>query len=746
MSSSAAELPPTLVAAVRSGFDAFVQLQRVRFSSCNDDLARSLAGGFGSCGPAAAAGTVNSSSSNNNNNRGTPAFPQALSEWSDLLLSRLKSVGDVAVVDPTAEVVWELVSVVVAILENGGDDGVNASGPYLEWYRGRFVSLDAIDGLRSSLEAVPPQAPLSPAAAEDLFEGILGPYLISIQRAFLAGLFPAAAALISSLVDYLRAGVVDPFDAEEESTLADVIRLFLETPLDSTSHREWVDTANLLVVDCKRVLTPATPASDLITQAAQQLKSLCLDLLLMLSGDAALILETCHLLELDVMDYVAAVCAVCKPYMTLCQLHRLYQSAWESWEGPVKGPWYVGVIERILASRCMADIACAMELVGQAVRRNAYLPASPNEDSNVVSSPLVTSTETAEEVVSEAASTTEVPVDSKQLRRFALLFMAAHVADICAPPLGAPVDQMHVTFIRNGLVEDFVAQFRHHPLLWRTAAMYVVYSPLMNPAVLYDIVTARAASAVGDRYTFLTLHTFIGSAWEETSGVQVALRRLLRDKYATSETLNKWIASVDYYRRKAVEVLHAKIIEERIECGDTAPAVWLAVECQQSKPVQIRFEHILRSPEALDSEEVYRVGQAVNNNFISVDTSASLRTLQVLRVCAAVSEYRRAVGSLQGLDRQVGAVPAADTVQWVLHAAERALRCLVPFRPHPDTVFALVTQTADVALRFPAGQHPSRVVPLLSHALEMVLAFHSSDRAKRAAHAAAIREKIMRLV
>ncbi|ESL10038.1 hypothetical protein TRSC58_02234 [Trypanosoma rangeli SC58] len=744
MSSAAAELPPTLVAAVRSGFDAFVQLQRVRFSKCNEDLAKSLAGGFGISGPAATTAAV-ITVNNNNNNRSMAAFPQTLSEWSDLLLSRLKAIEDVAVVDPTAEVVWELVSVVLAILENGGDDGVNASGPYLAWYRSRFVSVDAIYRLQSTLDEVPPQAELSPEEEEDLFEGLLGPYMISIQRAFLAGLFPAAAALISSLVDYLRARVVDPFNAEEESTLADVIRLFLETPKSNTEHREWMDAANLLVVDCKRILMPSAEASNLILQAAQQLKSLCLDLLLMVSGDAALILETCHLLELDVVDYVAAVCAVCKPHMTLRQLHHLYQNSWESWKGAVEGPWYVGVIERIVASRCMADVACAMDLVGEAVRCNAYLPTSPIENSNISSSPLVNSLEAADEA-SGVGTTTEVTVDPKLLRRFALLFMAAHVADICAPPFGAPVDQIHVTFIRNRLVEDFVAEFRHHPLLWRTAAMYVVYSPLMNPAILYGIVTERAASAVSDRYTFLTLHTFICSAWEESSDFQVALRRLLHDKYVLSETLNKWIASIDYYRRKAVEVLHENIIEERMACGDTAPAVWLAVECQQSKPLQIRFEHILRSPEALESEEVYRVGQAVNNNFISVDTSSSLRMLQVLRVCAAMSEYRRAIGSLQVLDKQIDSVPDTDTVCWVLRTAERALRCIVPFRAHPVTVLTLVTQTADVALRLPAGQQPSRFVPLLSHALEMVLTYHSADRPKHTAHAAVIREKIMQLL
>ncbi|RNC50031.1 hypothetical protein TcCL_NonESM00358 [Trypanosoma cruzi] len=756
MRSTASEFPPTLVAAVRSGFDAFVQLQRVRLGKCTDELPRSLAEGFGSCEPVAtpapitntaataAVCTVNGSH-NHHNDKSTTAFPQTLCGWSDLLLSRLKAINDVSVVDPTAEVVWELVSVVIAILENGGDDGVIASGPYLEWYRSRFVSMDAIYGLRSTLNAVPPRATLSSAAEEDLFEGLLGPYMISIQRAFLAGLFPVAAELISSLVDYLRSCEIDPFDAEDESALADVIRLFLETPRNSTEHREWTSTANLLIVDCKRVFTRAGDESNLIVQAAQQLKSLCLDLLLMVSGDAALILDTCHLLELDVMDYVAAVCAVCKPYIALRQLHHLYQSALDTWGGSVKGPWYVGVVERLLASRCMADVVCAMELVGRAVRCKEYLPKPPSEDSNVVSSPPANSVE-EEDDVSGVEITSEAPADPKLLRRFALLFMAAHLADICAPPLGAPVEQIEVTFVRNELVEDFVALFRHHPLLWRTAAMYVVYSPLMNPAILYRIVTERAGNAVSDRYTFLACHTFIYSSWEETSAFQVALRRLLREKYPLSETLDKWIASVDYYRRKAIEVLHEKIINERWACGETAPAVWLAVECQQSKSLQIRFERILRSPGALESVEVYVVGQAVNNNFISVDTSSNLRMLNVLRVCAAVSEYRRAIGSLQGLDGQKDPVRSPDTIHWVLRAAEKALCCTASFRMHPSTVLALVEQTVDVALRLPEEQRPRKFIPLLSHALELVLAYHSEKRSQHAAHASAIREKIMRLL
>ncbi|KEG13291.1 hypothetical protein DQ04_01101120 [Trypanosoma grayi] len=740
------DLPPALITAVRSGFDVFVQLQRVRFSKyIGGEAFHPSAEGTESRGAVGAAKAAAVSSS----------YPETVCKWSELFLSRLKAIGEEGVVDPTAQVVWELVSVVIAILEEGGgDDGVNASAPYLEWYRARFVDVGALYRVRDTLDAVRPRAPLPPAEEADLFDALMGPYMVSIQRAFLAGLFPVAADLINSLVDYLRSCATDPFDAEEESVLTDVIRLLLEPPENSIEHREWMNTANGLIMDSKRILTASHDESGMAVQAAQQLRSLCLDLLLMASGDAALILQSCHLLELDVIDYVAAVCAVCEPYMTLRQVHHVYQNVMESWEGPVKGPWYVGVIEGVLGSHCIADLVGAMRLVGEAVRRDQCLPMRPGDDSNIVSSPSYSGddADTDDADINEELDTNESRrkqrshSDSLLFRRFALLFMAAHVADICAPPLGAAVNQIDVTFTRNELVEDFVSIFRHHPLLWRVAATYVVYSPFMNPAVLYRIVTERAPCAVSDRYTFLALHTFIHSSWEENSAFQVALRRLLHDKYPSSETLNKWIASLDYYRRKAVEVLHDRIIRERLACGDTAPAVWLAVECQQSKSLQVRLEQILRSPEALQNEEVYRVGEAVNNSFISVDTSASLRMLQVLRVCAALSEYCRARASLQDYNTQAGAAPDEDAMHWFLRAADKALRCAVSFRMHPVTVLDLAEQTADVALRLPMRQRPHTLIALLSHALELALTCYPTTQPKHAGQAAVVREKMMKLL
>ncbi|ORC92286.1 uncharacterized protein TM35_000045000 [Trypanosoma theileri] len=830
------DLPPALVTAVRSGFDAFVQLQRVRFgNSTGESVQPAVEGAVARWGATAVVGVANApanhtnnmnnnsninNTKNNTNNNAFTMFPSTLCEWSDLVLSRLKAMKESVVLDPTAEVVWELVSTVIAILETGGAEGVNASAPYLEWYRSRFVNVDSIYQVRDTLSAVYSKDSLTQAEETDLFEGVVGPYMISIQRAFLAGLFPVAAELISSLVDYLRSCAVVPFDAEEEGILTDVIRLLLEPPTNSVEHREWMSTANGLIIDAKRILTESRDDSNMIMQVARQLKSLCLDLLLMMSGDAALILDVCHLLELDVMDYIAAICAVCEPYMNLHQLHHLYKSALDSWKGTVCGPWYVGVIESLLGSRSVVDIVTAMHLVGQAVRCNAYMSGWKNHDdnddnnnNNVVSSPTNphivgdlndtyntyddnTSNDTNEgnlndssnssynsrsgsssssnssssssdnnnnnnmngKSTSVCSSTEETEGHSTLYRRFALLFMAAHVADICAPPLGAAVTHMSITFHRNELVEDFVALFSRHPLLWRTAAMYVMYSPFMNPAILSHIVRRRAATAVKDRYTCLALHTFIHSTWDENSPFQLALRQILRDKYPLSQTVDKWITAVDFYRRKTVEALNADIIKERLLCANTAPAMWLALECQQSKSLQLHFEKILRSPLALQSEEVYRVGQAVNNSFISVDASANLRMLHVLRLCAALCEYRRSLELLQQYDENNknknnnnnnnNNVEVSDIqlLQVTLRAAEKALLYVVDFRMHPVAVLTLVEQTAAVAHRLSHSQRPYTLLPLLIHALELAMTSNPTEQSEQRVRAAGIREKIMKLL
>ncbi|KAH9601642.1 hypothetical protein LSM04_005467 [Trypanosoma melophagium] len=824
MKLNGSDLPPALVTAVRSGFDAFVQLQRVRFANSTGEFIQPAVVGAVSRWGASAVVDVSTNNTNtintiNNNNSATTVFPSTLCEWSDLVLSRLKAMRESVVLDPTAEVVWELVSTVIAILETGGDEGVNASVPYLEWYRSRFVNVDAIYQVRDTLTAVyPKENTLTSAEEADPIEGIVGPYMISIQRAFLAGLFPVAAELISSLVDYLRSSTVIPFNAEEEGILTDVIRLLLEPPANSMDHREWMGRANELILDAKRILTESHGDSNMIMQVARQLKSLCLDILLMMSGDAALILDMCCLLELDVMDYIAAICAVCEPYMNLQQLHNFYKSALESWKGDVCGPWYVGVVESLLGSRSVTDIVTSMHLVGQAVRRNAYVSRWKSQENNVVSSSPAcldmdgnmydmhnpynhtpndmieddindsrynssrssstssgTSTSTSNnntnnnsssssnsttnyKSTSAGSSTKENEKYATVYRRFALLFMAAHVADICAPPLGAAITEMSVTFQRNAIMEDFVALFSRHPLLWRTAAMYVMYSPFMNPVILSHIVRRRAATAVQDRYTGLALHTFIHSTWDENSPFQLALRQMLRDKYPLSQTVDKWIAAVDFYRRKTVEALQEDIIKERLWCGNTAPAVWLALECQQSKALQLHFEKILRSPLALQSEEVYRVGQAVNNSFISVDASTNLRMLHVLRLCAALCEYRQAFERVQEYDENNnnnnnnnnsannGEVSDIQLLLLTLRAAEKALLYVVDFRMHPVTVLTLVEQTAVVAHRLPHTQRPHTLLPLLIHALELVMTSNPTEQSENRVRAAGIREKVMRLL
>ncbi|KAG8344213.1 hypothetical protein ERJ75_000769800 [Trypanosoma vivax] len=741
-------LHPAFVTAVRSGLDAFVQLQRLRFSAYSDALGSHTTTHGLSC-------LAVSTSSD------TATFPQTLCGWSDLFLSRLKAVGEEVVLGESVEVVWELVSVILGILEGGGgDDDCLVNTPYVEWYRTCFVQPAAVEKICGTLRS------LSSESKEALTD-IAGTCMVAIQRAFLAGLFSVSANLISAYMSFLRTSDTDAFSAEEERALSEVVRFLLRSPEEGMTHDEWSENANTLVFDCKRVLQ-GNGATGAFAQAAQQLKSLCLDLVLMANGDAALILQTCYLLELDVTDYVAAVCVVCGTPMTLRQLHHLFRTTLESWEGATRGPWYVSVLERLFGCCCVADVVGVMQLVVEMVRSNKHIQLSgrPSDSSDVVLSPRSSIDTTGDdEGISDVDyhsmcpnavtmnNGTHLGGDSDnaaytiESRRFALLFMAAHVADICAPPLGAPADQISVTFVRNELIAGYISLFRGHPLLWRAAATYVVYSPLADPTALYRIVTGQAADAVRDRYTSLSLYTFIHTSWEENSAFQVALRRLLHDKYPSSDSVNKWIRSLDFYRRKAVEVLNGEIINERMACGDVASAVWLAVETQQCKSVQVRVEGVLRSPEALRSTEVYCIGQAVSNSFISVDGCLNLRMLHVLRTCAALSEYRKACATLEhSTMKPTGDALEAECQQRVLRAADKVLHRISLLRIHPTSVLSIVEQTIGVALRVPRERRSKCLLPLLTNALEQLFTAESVNSREYAGCAASIREKLMGLL
>lgn len=749
---TASGLPPSFITAVRSGFDAFVHLQRHRFASyveLPDGQPREMKALWGEQTSAA-------------------ATPETLCQWSDLFFLRLKAVSDEVPFDLTVGVVWELVSIVLGVLEGCGDDGLVVNGLYVDWYRSRFVHPEGVEQILNELSSSTP-------GKEGVLMEIVGPCMVAMQRCFLAGLFPISAQLLSTFMEYLRTFSLDIFSAEEESALADVIHLLLHPPASGVVHAAWADTANRLLVDCKRILGNANRKGGVAMQVAQQLKSLCLDLLLMVSGDAALVLHMCCLLNLDVVDYVAAVCVVCGPPMTLQQMHHLFRTAWDSWEGTVKGPWYVAVVEQLLGCRCVADVVGVMQFVRDAVRRNEHIQSVPatgrlkgqDGDSNFVSSPVSSIASLGEDVgdgsedvsgvYGEDVSITdsgddhllgdavELPMGGKSLRGFSLLFMAAHVADICAPPMGAPVDQISVTFTRNELIRDYVELFRWHPLLWRTAATYTVYSPFMNPAELYRTVIGQTSNAVRDRYTSLSLQTFIQTSWEDNSPFQVALRRLLHDKYPASATVSRWISAVDFYRHKAVDVLNRKLIREKMTCGDTASAVWLALESQQSKSVQVHFEEILRTPNALLSDEVQRVGQALSSSFISVDASQNLRMLNVLCACAALFEYRKACASAQRGGGSSASLPVG-VVQHLLRAADRVLQCAASVRMHPEVILSVLDRAASIAINLPRSLRPRTLLPRLSSALELMFAAHSGNLASYNVKAAPIREKLMRLL
>nr|CCC93202.1 conserved hypothetical protein [Trypanosoma congolense IL3000] len=730
-------LPPALITAVRSGFDAFVQLQRRRFDAYTDML---NGGSGGSKYVTAAVGVVPAPQAS-----GT-MFPETLCQWSDLFFSRLKASGDGTFVDPTVEVVWELVSIVLGILENGGESGAVVNGHYIEWYRGRFVHSEEIDQVLSNLRS-------AALGVESVLTDIAGPCMVAVQRSFLTGLFSHTAHLISTFVGYLRSFGTDIFSAEEESALTDVVQLLLNSPEDGRLYGDWAGTANALVVDSKRILGGGRTGHSAASQVAQQMKSLCLDILLMISGDATLIMEACYLLDLDVMDYVTAICVVCGPPMTLQQIYHLFRTTRESWEPSGGEPWYTGVVEELLGCRCVSDVVGVMHFVCKAVTKGEHFQSTAaaagkgrvKDDSNIVSSPMKARRAMALPAALGCLGCCGDAQEEKLLRSFSLLFMAAHVADICSPPLGAPVDQINVTFIRNEVIRSYIELFRRHPLLWRTAATYVVYSPFMNPALLFRIVVGQSANAVRDRYTCLSLHTFIQSSWEDNCTFQLALRRLLHDKYPMSTTVNKWIDSVDFYRRKAIETLNGKTIRERYACGDTASAVWLALESQQTKSIQVHLEATLRSSDALLSEEVYRVGQALSNSFISIDASDSLRMLGALRACAALFEYRKSCADLQ---QGAGDRPKVrvEATRRVLHAADKVLQCAVPLRLHPEVVLCVVNHAADAALTLPRSQKPYMQLPRLSNALELMLVTRSDNPDGYEAKAAIIREKLMMLL
>lgn len=666
------------------------------------------------------------------------------SEWCEAYRQAVALLGD-RLVNST----WGLVSHILQIIEANGSLTMNASAAVVSWYRNFMLDIQYIENRRRELQTLD----LGRCADEEVID--IGAFYIElIEGSFFTGQLDTAAGLLDELLASLRQGAARVLTAEVEDCLADVRRLLVASFHDADSFAHWRSDANEQIYAAKRILGEAVSTETAQERVADSLRALCLNILLVASGDARLVYDRCLQSELPFVEYLTAICAVIHPYAFLGQLRDALSMSLGDWTFDGNAAWIIHFLRALFAAHNLEDVVNALQTLADGAKQ--HFPWSPE-------TMYAPGSEVEEEYRDIGDLTPPLNGDNPSAKRFGLACLAAHVADICAPAITAPSTTISLTFTRNNLVADYIHLFGEHPRTWKIAATYAAYSPFMNPKELYQLTTYAAELAAYDNAAYQSLNEFLRLRWDAGSAHQMTLRRLLRDRLEEHPTLQQWIDILDYERRQAVMDCHRFIISTRFNHGDVASAVWLAVETNVTKPVQFVLRSALRSAGALEDTAIYQVGEAVHHSFIALDTCSTVDLVQSLYTCAALFAYRQALAAVHVATSQKGGPsPAVETlVQTQVRCVDRIEQALsridaCDFAFHPDVIFTLVEHGLDLvmAVRGMLQRHGSAscehlgssVLPLLARAFSLA-SIQGSRRTlpcEMVKRANAIREKMCR--
>lgn len=565
-------LSKPLISAIRSGYDAFAQMQRLRM------------------------------------NLDGPVVNYSRRVMSEQAYSRLDGpLGENR--DLHIEIVWKLVNGVLGLHELGVESG-DASRAFAEWYRSNFVNVKVLQQNRSIMFTALSQQPEA-----------FGDALQEALQTFLSGYFELAAAFLDTIVQVIRLQDGDAFTPGQETCIGDTIRLLAE-PYQNPSHfLAWKGEATQCLADARYHLEPQ--AGD--TNLSSQLRGLCLDILVMISGDDVKVRESCNLLEMDAVGMTCALTSIVFPFSALSTVNVVFSSAMTT--TTVQGDWFVPVVGALLECQSVADIIPVMKLVQTTV--TAAFPLGDEDDTT-----------------SEAG-----------MRRFCAAYMAAHVADICTPSILPAPPLTTYLFTRNELVLSYCEYFVSHPFLWNIALMYLVYSPLINPQ---DIVRALKLGAIPhalqDKAVQSQLERLHTMYLDPNRPFQRHLRAVMRALVDSAKTLDDWFQCLDNLVATVMTSFQQSLIQRRWQEGKASEAVWEAVESNQTNYVQQMIKEALLSQDALSCDTLLTVGEGVQNGMIPLEgcTNAPLATM--LRILAALTDI-----SVEAPDATVGAAVGSSS-------------------------------------------------------------------------------------
>lgn len=561
-----------LLSSIRAGADAFLLLQRMRIAAHE-----------------------------------TPILHFSRRAASEQSLSRLDApLGDERDVD--TEILWDLANRVIGILEAGVDTS-DAACAYATWYRTYFTTAEELHRIRDQIAAN------LPTLAEDAFEGTWNDVIMAILRSFLAGHLDLAAGLLAASMSGVRHRAPSAFSPEDEVCFGDIIRLMTIEARSPSQFLQWQAEASRLIADARYIFSPERGNGD-PQSAPNQLRAMALDILVMMSGDIPLVLDTCNSTGVDALGFACALCSIIHPFTPLEEVHRMFKTACAQADN--EGHWMNPAVEAILSVRSTTDLIGAMEVVQETVAVEFPEGGSDQDDES------------------------DVDRQEVEMKRFCISFMAAHVADICLPSVLPMPPHTELLFIRNNLVRLYVAQFMHHAALWSTGLTYLAFSPLVNPEALQQCITDCMVPLCSNDTTIRKQYNqFYRNHLDAGGPLQHHLRQTLRANCdGSTKVLESWFRSFDEAVQYANFHVQESVINAAWDRGQHAVALWEAIATHQTGLVQRHIGACLAREDALvamEAQEVIsHVGEAVQSGLIPLDSCPNGNLSTMLRLASAL--------------------------------------------------------------------------------------------------------------
>jgi hypothetical protein len=491
-----------------------------------------------------------------------------------------KSFGCLAHVHDDLHVVPSLWRLINAALMVAEDPRVNPCRVYLEWHT--LANLD--DNLNASVEAALQRG-------DDIhWENTIA----VVQYRVLTGDLQGAGELLHRAVQHLR--TTSHFHPDEEVMVNEILALFINPFLTTADFTAWRQRAVDLLVDARHVLGEV--AEDVDESSPFVLVKLqLLELLFWASGDRQVLAGRVDNLGLNAMWYIGGVAACIEPFATWPRLLDAFLEFVPSGESA----WFMPCIEAALRVRASAN------------------------------------------AVDFAAAVLDLlPGDFTPHSRFAAHLLAAHVAEICAPPYAAVGASAKHAATRDRLVAAYAGHLTKVPDLWRIAALHLVYTPLNNPAYLADHLLRSAAAEYPGAAPVLA---FIREFVEADSPLQVRLRAALRQRVPTAaESLSGVLANFDDCLGRASTSIRLAHAGRDLAAGrlSSALATWAdlgrddAVESVLSSRLDTLGRHGLTKHQVTDAALV-RAGASIKCNLVARDGLAA-RSVALLDALTALVE------------------------------------------------------------------------------------------------------------